>query len=255
VSAVDESGRGSDTLLVPSRFIGPPGTANGGYLSGQLAMRVGSSDPVVVTLRRPPPVDIPMSVALSDGGARLTVADQLIAEAVVDSDTQLEPVPPVRYELATAAEASYPGLTGHPFPGCFVCGVDRSPPDILALRPGRLADREGDTGCAWVPDASLPRADTDPNAVSPAIVWAVLDCPGGWTQALVGRPAVLGRLTAVVDRLPAIGEPCIVVGRPLGADGRKAYTSTTLYGADGRPAGRATAVWISIDPAALTPSE
>ena len=44
--------------------------------------------------------------------------------------------------------------------------------------------------------------------------------------------------------MPAIGERCVVVGQLDGRDGRKGFTRTTAYGADGRELGRAAAVWI-----------
>jgi hypothetical protein len=100
----------------------------------------------------------------------------------------------------------------------------------------------------WRPDRSLA-ADT--GAVRPGMVWAALDCPGGWSADLVGRPLVLGRMTATVDALPAVGEPCVVVGRIDGAEGRKTFTTSTAYDGDGRVLGRAEATWIAVDPEAL----
>jgi hypothetical protein len=78
-----------------------------------------------------------------------------------------------------------------------------------------------------------------------------LDCPGGWTIDMVGRPAVLGRLTAAVDDQPQVGEPCVVMGRLLRQDGRKSVAATTLYDADGRILARAEAVWIELSAAEL----
>ena len=45
-------------------------------------------------------------------------------------------------------------------------------------------------------------------------------------------------------RLPDVGERCVVVGWPLGEEGRKLYAGTALYGEDGRPLARARATWI-----------
>ena len=67
-----------------------------------------------------------------------------------------------------------------------------------------------------------------------AVTWASLDCVGGWSEDLAGRPCVLGRMTARLDALPVVGEPHVVVGRHLGRDGRKSFTASTLYDADGR---------------------
>ena len=86
-----------------------------------------------------------------------------------------------------------------------------------------------------VPRASLP------------VTWAALDCTGGWAADLEERMMVLGRITAEIDALPAIGEEHVVVGQLLGVDGRKSLTAATLYDADGRIVGRARHTWIAVD--------
>jgi hypothetical protein len=88
--------------------------------------------------------------------------------------------------------------------------------------------------------------------VAVEFVWAALDCPGGWSADLVGRPMVLGRMTAAVDVRPAPGEPCVVVGRWLGEDGRKTFTASSAYDGEGRVLGRAQATWIAVDPSRLS---
>jgi hypothetical protein len=60
---------------------------------------------------------------------------------------------------------------------------------------------------------------------------------------------VLGRMTARVDTLPVIGEPHVVMGGARGSDGRKTFTASTLYDADGRVVAVAEHVWIAVDPA------
>ena len=57
---------------------------------------------------------------------------------------------------------------------------------------------------------------------------------------------VLGRMTARVVALPEVGERCVVMGRLLGSEGRKVWTASTAYGADGRELGRAHATWITL---------
>jgi hypothetical protein len=51
-------------------------------------------------------------------------------------------------------------------------------------------------------------------------------------------------MTARIDRLPDEGEPCVVVGWPLGEDGRKLFAGTALYGRDAAPLAVARQVWI-----------
>jgi hypothetical protein len=55
---------------------------------------------------------------------------------------------------------------------------------------------------------------------------------------------VLGRLTARVDRVPELGERCVVVAWPLGSDGRKHGAGTALYTDSGELLGLARALWI-----------
>ena len=126
-----------------------------------------------------------------------------------------------------------------------MCGTDRPAPDGLGLRPGRLPDRPDTVATAWLPDASVAGAD---GVLPAAMVWAALDCPGGWSSDLAGRPMVLGRITAAVDALPAVGDPCVVVGRHLRDEGRKTFTASTAYDGDGRVLGRAEALWIALRP-------
>jgi hypothetical protein len=82
--------------------------------------------------------------------------------------------------------------------------------------------------------------------VSPAVVWAAIDCPGAYAAGDPGRgEVVLGRMTARIDRLPVDGERCVVVGWPLGEDGRKLSAGTALYGERGETLAVARQVWIA----------
>ncbi len=244
-------------LVIPARFCGPPGSGNGGYVAGRLAAYLpapgSSSGAIEVTLRRPPPLQVELWVQrdedpgpLSTGRALRLRHEQTVVATAAPVQADLEPVEPVSFADAGMAEAGYPGLREHPFPGCFVCGTGRQRPDGLVLRPGPAPGRGGMTACTWVPDASL--ADPQGEVVLPEMVWAALDCPGGWATDIAGRPAVLGRMTAQIDALPFVGERCVVTGRVLDRAGRKSYTATTVYDADDRVLARATAVWIEVDP-------
>lgn len=240
--------------MIARRFCGPPSSANGGYLSGRLASLIPAPDDpdgaVTITLRTPPPLDVPMDVRQDGGGLRLLAGDTLVAEATyepIDADC----VDPVSYEEAVHAADLYPGRLDHPFPSCFVCGIARSPGDGLCLAPGPVAP--GRTAAAWVPDASLLDRTGQIGQIGEAHVWAALDCPGGWTVDLRGRPMVLGRMTAKVDALPQVGDSCVVMGQLIDHVGRKARTVTTLYDGDGRVLARARATWIEVDPSAISP--
>ncbi len=218
------------------------GSGNGGYVSGLVAAYVGD-DVVTVTLRRPPPLDVALDVRNDDDAVRLVQEGETVAEAVPGDGGALSAVPQVSVAEAADASKTYAGLHKHPFPECFVCGPSRDPGDGMSLFPGRLGD--GRTACVWVPAADL--AD-EAGRVAAQFVWAALDCPGGWSAPIEGRPMVLGRMTTGIDVLPMVGERCVVMGRLLGSEGRKTWTATTAYGADGRVLGRAHATWIVVKP-------
>ena len=56
-----------NVLTIPSRFNGPAGVGNGGYVCGRIAAYVDG--PATVTLRRPPPLDTPLEVERDDAGS------------------------------------------------------------------------------------------------------------------------------------------------------------------------------------------
>ncbi|PZF79240.1 hypothetical protein C1I92_32195, partial [Jiangella anatolica] len=122
------------------------------------------------------------------------------------------------------------------FPECFVCGPARSPGDGMRLFPGRVGD--GRTACLWTVTPDV--------AGSAEFVWAALDCPGGWSAPIEGRPMVLGRITALIAGVPTPDDSCLVMGSFVGTEGRKTWTDSTVYGADGRVLGRARSTWIAI---------
>ncbi len=239
-----------EPVTIEHRFRGPASSGNGGWTAGLVATRLsdttGHAGPVTVTLRMPPPLDAPLDVQLDDDagrpGARLFSGDLLVAEAVVASPEALgNPVEPVDVDTARATAAGYAGLQQHPFPECFVCGTARGVGDGLRLAPGPLAP--GRTACTWTAQADL----------GAPFVWAALDCPGGWTDELGGRPMVLGRMTAHVEAAVEAGVTYVVVGQRRAVEERKTHTATTLYDPDGRVVGRAAHTWVRVDPARFAP--
>ena len=242
---------------MPFRFRGPPSSGNGGWTAGALAALVEACPtdharrwPVVeVTLRRPPPLDVDVPVTTTP-----TTASSEVAEARC-VDHELAFVEPVSASEARAAEASYPGLVSHPFPTCFSCGTGRDEGDGLRIFPGPVGAAEDGSqrvAATWTPHPSVAEdyhdyADSVPRASLP-VTWAALDCVGGWAGDLTERLMVLGRMTAQVDALPAIGEPHVLVGQRLGAEGRKTMTTATLFDSDDRIVARAEHVWIAVDP-------
>ncbi len=216
-------------LTIDGRFTGPPTSGNGGVTCGLLASFV-DAPAVQVTLRLPPPVDTPLQVTQTPDGATLHDGDALVAEAVPGT-LSVTPPPPVSLADATAAAGRFLGYEGHPFPTCFVCGTART--DGLGLYAGPVS--EGHVACVWTPtDNTVP------------MVWAALDCPGGWSADLPGRPMVLGRMTTRIDALPVVGEPHVVQGWLVGGEGRKVQTASALHTADGALLALTQATWITI---------
>ena len=226
-------------LLVPRRFCGPPSSGNGGWTAGALAALTTGGPTVSVSLRRPPPLDTSMLV-LTDGDVTTVSVDGETVALAEPTDIEPTVVDPVSPEEAAAAEAAFPGLRSHPFPSCFVCGPERAAGDGLRIFPGPVeVDGETRYAATWTPDASL----TD--ELFPA-TWAALDCIGGWAGDLAERPMVLARMTARLDTLPVVGEPHVVVAVARGQEGRKTFTTSTLYDADGRVVGCAEHLWVAI---------
>jgi hypothetical protein len=215
-------------LRIAARYCGPPDSGNGGVTCGLLAEYVAA--PVVeVTLRRPPPLETQLRVV--DG--ELYDGDLLIASAVA-SGVEVEPPGAVSLAQAQAVAAEYAGWAAHPFPTCFSCGTKREPPDGLGLRPGPVGD--GVVAAVWTPDSD-----------DRFLVWAALDCPGGWAVPdLPGRPMVLGRMALEVFSDPIVGRSHVVLGWVLGADGRKTFSGTALYDAAGTLLARAQQTWIAL---------
>ena len=274
------------TLVIPHRFCGPPASGNGGWTAGALAALLGhpredpdlpddrcrSWPPIEVSLTAPPPLDTLLEVTREDGVLVAREGTTVIARARVAEQPPVT-VSEVPAATARAASAGYPGLRAHPFPTCFSCGPRRAEGDGLRIFPGPLPDDPADSAegpgdsprdpstptvaATWVPHPSVREdyhtyVDDHPQGrAALAVTWAALDCVGGWAGDLADRPMVLGRMTAQIETLPLIGAEHVVVGSRLGAQGRRTFTASALYGPDGGLLGRAEHVWVSVDPVAF----
>jgi hypothetical protein len=230
------------TIVIASRFNGPSGSGNGGYVCGLLARDIDG--PSQATLRLPPPLEKPIELRRENGGAALYDGDTLIGEAKpVAFDLTAPPAP----SLAEArdAEKRYTGFINHRYPTCFVCGHARAAHDGLDLFTGKVEGRDM-VACAWAPAADL--AD-EHGVVRPEFVHAALDCPSYWALAHAGKPALLASLTASIDApLPRAGETLIVAAWPVREEGRKHWGAAALYTANGNVIARAEALWIEPKP-------
>ncbi|BCJ42723.1 hypothetical protein GCM10010168_05350 [Actinoplanes ianthinogenes] len=212
-------------MRIPARFNGPPGTGNGGWCAGVFASAAGADQ---VTLRLPPPLETDLEIK-----DRFVYADSRVIAELGEGDPG-PGVDPVPWDTAVAASRHYPGFTAHPFPTCFVCGPERAEGDGLRIFPGRLPD--GRTAAPW----------TAPDEVSAPLVWAALDCPGGWAAIREDRAFVLGRITVTVDALPVPGDHYVITGAVAHLTGRKALVDSALHDAAGQRLAAARATWIQV---------
>jgi hypothetical protein len=231
-------------ITIPSRFNGPPASANGGYTCGVVAGLVGTEE-VTVSLRLPPPIDAPLEVVRDGDRVELRDGEALVAEGE-PAELRLDVPEPATPEQAAAASAAGEEhwCAHHPFPTCFTCGPAREPGDGMRLFPGEL-DGGPRFATLWTPDASL---DDGTGHVRRECVWAALDCPTSAPVAnfATGPAMVLARLTARLGCRVIVGEPHAIVSWPLEIDGRKHHAACALFDSAGRLLCASQALWIEL---------
>ncbi len=234
-------------LIVPSRFQGPPGSGNGGYVCGRIAAYLGGR--ATVTLRRPAPLATPLAIEQGRGGSvRVHDSHTLIAEASPPAPGPALRIPgPVLAAEARGAAGQARYFEDPVFPDCFVCGTSRHPGDGLRIFPGPVAGRAL-WAAPWTPDPSV----TDSTGrVRREVVWAALDCPSGIAAAEAARLGpdaviLLGRMTATLAARPAAGREYQVIAWPAGRDGRKLTAGSALLGPGGEVLAVASALWLAV---------
>jgi len=221
-------------VVVDERFNGPPGSANGGYVCGVLAARLGPG-PVAVRLFRLLPLGVPFSFV----GGRLLDGDTVLAQAAPSTDARPDLPPDVSLTVADSATTHFAGQVQHPFPTCFGCGSERA--DGLRLFPGRIPGTAS-VAAPWRPEPGIASEGTVPTP----IVWTALDCPGGW--AIGGRTvAVLGTMVGETLRPVATGEQLVVTAAPAGASGRKHQAVSAVWTASGELVAWSHQIWIEVE--------
>lgn len=234
-------------IVIDPAFEGPPASAHGGYACGVLAPHLPAD--AEITLRKPVPLGTGLRLAPHNGNLALHGEDGPVAEG---ASTRLEdrtPQPPTFAE-ALAATASFPGLHSHPYPRCVGCGTGRTDAVALRIFPGPLAGREL-VAAVWYPGSEA----TADGFLKPELVWAALDCPGGWAAVHFGRterPAVLGRMAARLSAPILAQDAYIVVGWLEGVSGRKLTAGSALYTRGGVPQGFSRQTWITLNGAEPT---
>lgn len=197
-----------------------------------------------MTLHAPVPVETPLLLRKAGRRTHLWAGEELIASASSEKG-QIGRVDPVDIAVARTSRERFGGQVGHPFPTCFVCGMDRADGDGLLLTPAPVPGLIRTTACVWRPSPAV----TDTRGHVPdEIVWSVLDCPGGWTADPVAEPMVLARMSAELYTRPVVGAEYLVVARQNSRSGRTSSNTSTLYDHVGTVLGTATAVWVAVNP-------
>lgn len=225
-------------ITIASRFRGPDQSGNGGYVCGLLVRELPGD--AVVRLQSPPPLDTPLQIRQQDETLELLQDDKVLAIAR-STELQLEIPDCPPFAEAVIAGTRYSGFHQHPYPGCFVCGPNRRAGDGLRIFAGATTGQEV-LAAPWIPHASLAGDD---GQVRSEFLWAALDCPGAFTfQPPEGWTMLLGELSAHIEASVAPGEECVVLAWDLGSEGRKHYTGTALYNANGDNIAYARGTWI-----------
>jgi hypothetical protein len=237
----------AEQLVIERRFRGPPDSGQGGYSCGLVAERI-DSDCATVTLRKPPPLERPLTIESDQSGARMLDGDVLVAEGAAD---QLGLALPDPVSLDTAREASAHPFWDehvHPFPGCFGCGPERNQHEAVAIWMGRIGDHH--TAGVWTPAEDFAG---DGGAVAKAVVWAALDCPTATGANLpMDGVSVLGRLTCRLVAPITAGVPHTLVAWPIADDGRKHTGGAVIHTQDGELCAYSAGLWIELrDPATM----
>lgn len=230
-------------IFVPRRFNGPPGTANGGYVAGLIAAemrKAGVAGAVEVSLRAPPPLETAMELAISEGVCECRHGDGVVVTGKAAHSLEAVPAAPP-LDVAAKGRESFPPVEDHAFPGCFVCGPERTH-DGLCIFTGRPHDFDG-VADVWTPDADY---GDEAGLVREEVMWAALDCPGAFAIGFQERPMVLGRIKGQVARRPKTGAPLIVAAWHLYDDGRKHGAASALFAADGELLAQTEQLWIEL---------
>lgn len=246
------------SIVIARRFRGPhdavSATGNGGYFCGRVAAAALGVVAVEIRARAGVPLDRPLALRASDGAVEVLDGSALIARTSAEWLTVTAPVPPsltVALEASRRFEASLEtGAVAHTFPECFVCGHDRAPGDGMRLFAGPLPGDVSHRGrrirvAGWRPDPALLDAD---GRLGDELVWAALDCPGGW--ALPG-PGNTGTLQVEIRESIDGRQPLIVMGWPEpgpagGRPGsRRRYAGSALFDARGRLLALGAAIWVA----------
>lgn len=235
----------AETTTVSPLRAGPPGCGNGGWVCGLLTERLddlvpaeGDLTSATVRLSAPTPLDRPLrwevAGSVADGpdlAVHLLDDETLLGTARRVSAPDLAVPPPVTLDEARAASARF-DASGHPYPGCYVCGPEAE--GGLRVFVGPVTGRD---------DVLASPVTLTEQGLPPVL--AALDCPGAFTVGFGEEALLLGTFTSTVHADVPIGRELVVIAWEVGRDGRKRHTGTALLDGE-RLLASAAATWIAV---------
>ncbi|HUM15852.1 MAG TPA: hypothetical protein VL086_09190 [Candidatus Nitrosotalea sp.] len=221
---------------------------HGGYFCGMVAQRAPGL--AALAIRTWVPLERELVVEVSAGRVRVSAG----ATEVADSEVRGAPLPvtmpgSVSLGAARAAGDRFEGFSRHPFPECFACGHERAAGDGLRIFTGEVSrpvNGEKQLAGVWQPDPSW--LDTD-GYVRTEIVWAALDCPGGWAIP-PEDVATVALQVEILERVPG-DRPLIVRGWvqvPIDRTKKSRRVGSALVDEQGRVYALGGAIWSRVEP-------
>jgi hypothetical protein len=224
------------SFIVPGRFEGAPGRAQGGYAGGILHDGV----PRRVWFRSAVPLDTELGVATDGETTSVTFNGTLILESH-PVDPLADPLPPVTMDEAIAGRdrTESAGLPDMIAP-CYSCGTVAG---TLRTHPGQVGDSE-----VWATPMIYPDWTGTSGTVDAKHIWAVVDCAAGYPVAFGADPrmAFTGWLSVDVRSAIEPGQPTIVVATAGFWEGRKRPARSALWTEDGELVAISESRWISV---------
>jgi hypothetical protein len=214
-------------LVLDGFFRGPATSANGGYAAGAAAALLGEA--AEVRLLSPPPIDRPLAIRRNHEGIHILDRETVVLTARPRGSLDIE-LPDVDLVAARNAAATRERLDAHAAPTCVVCGPARE--EGLRIFPGTL--NATTVATSWTaPAIGCDRGEPLPTPV----IWAALDCPGGWSFPGAGTdffPALISQSVDIIQPVQA-GTEVLVIGWETSREDRKLHASTAILDMHGQP--------------------
>ncbi|PJZ83058.1 hypothetical protein [Leptospira harrisiae] len=225
----------NQSIQINEKYCGPPMSGNGGYIAGITANQI-QNNASVIKIKSPAPLNQPLYFVKDPSINKIKLLDidnnVIIAEGQEDNDFYL-PFP--KFDNKSIEEIRKPiheylGFQKHPFSTCFVCGPEREHEDGMRIFPAKISDQTGFAylhGAIWNPWKKL--GDTNDKILN-EIVWAALDCPGGFAVSFVDPiMIVLVKLRARINENISVNDTYAIQAWEIGRNRRQRIAGTAIY--------------------------